>query len=38
MLEGELSQLCIMLLGQEFFEGNVPQFSRFNAKPQARLN
>ena len=38
MLKGELSQLCIMLLGQELFEGDVAQLSRFNAKPQACLN
>ena len=38
MLEGKLSQLCIMLLGQELLEGDVAQLSRFNSKPQTCLN
>lgn len=38
MLKGKLSQLCIMLLSQKLFQGDVAKLSRFNAKPQACLN
>ena len=38
MLEGKLGQFRIMLLGNELFQGNEAEFSRFNTQPQARLN